>query len=152
MSTTAFPAIVAGLISQFGASTALTDVRIFDGPEIDESYPGDAIAIGHDGTDDGDITAGSATQQFLELGNRKQFEDGSINCSLWSWNGGTTLTDRRVRAYELFSALDTALRTDVSVGGSCLYSTIDQHTVAYRQTNAGALVLINFSITYRAKT
>ena len=34
MATTAFPAVVAGIISQLGASNALTGVRIFDGIEI----------------------------------------------------------------------------------------------------------------------
>jgi len=152
MATTAFPAVVAGIINQLGASSGLSGVRVFDGIEVDSSFPGDFIAIGHDGTDDGEVTAVSITQTYDQLGAVKMFEDGVIDCFLASWDGGTSLTDRRTRAYQLMSAVDTAIRSDPSLGGACLFSGISQQTTTYRQTSAGAAVVVNFSISYKART
>lgn len=149
---TALPNVLAGLIASLNASSDLSGVRIFDGVEVDGSYPGDAIAVGHDGTDDGDVSAGNIRQSYEQLGNRKQFEDGSVECFLYSMDGSTDLTARRLRAFAILSAVDTAIRADVSLGGSCLYSGIESHQLFYRQTNAGAAVVINFSVAYRART
>jgi hypothetical protein len=152
MATTAFPTVVSNIISQLGASANLSGVRIFDGIEVDASYPGDFIAIGHDGTDDGDVNAVSMTQTYDQIGAKKMFEDGSIDCFLASWNGTTNLSERRSRAFALMSAVDTAIRLDPSLGGSCLFSGIAQNTTSYRQTTAGVAVVISFTITYKART
>lgn len=152
MAITAFPSVVANLITNLKAASALANVRIFDGIEIDSSYPGDFIVVGDDGTEDGDVSAGAGTQQYLELGNLRQFEDASVNCLLASWSGGTSISARRVRAFEILSAVDTVIRSDVSLGGACLYSTIESWQPAYRQTDAGAVVLISFTVSYRART
>jgi hypothetical protein len=152
MATTALPGVVNGILSAFNAAGSLSDVRIFDGPEIDSTYPGDWIAVGHDGSDDGEVPLGSATQSFEQLGNLKQFEDGQIDCFLVTWDGGDSLSARRTRAATLLSAVDTIIRSDVSLGGACLYSGLASHQFVYMQTNAGAAVAINFSIGYRART
>jgi hypothetical protein len=152
MATTAFPTVVDNLIAALRAAPALAGVRVFDGIEIDSSYPGDFIVVGDDGGEDGDVTAGSGAQQFLELGNLRQFEDASVNCMLASASGATSLTTRRTRAFALLSAIDTAIRADVSLGGACLYSTLDTWQPSYRQTDAGAAVIITFTVTYRART
>jgi hypothetical protein len=152
MATAAFPTLIANIITALGSASSLTDVRIFDGIEIDDTYPGNAIAVGHDGSDDGDLVAGSARNSYDQLGAKKMFEDGTINCSLWSVDGTTDITSRRVRAYELLSAVDTVIRLDPSFSGACLYSGLEYHNPTYRQTNAGAAVIINFTIAYRART
>jgi hypothetical protein len=152
MATTAFPAVVAGIISQLKASSDLSAVRIFDGIEVDSTYPGDFIAVGHDGSDDGDVTAVSLTQTYDQIGAKKMFEDGSVDCFLASWDGTTDLTSRRTRAFALMSAVDTAIRLDPSLSGSCLFAGIAQSTTSYRQTNAGVAVVISFTITYKART
>ncbi len=150
--TTALPQVINGIIAQLNASSALTGVRIFDGIEVDSSYPGDFIAVGHDGTDDGQVTVSNSSQSYEQLGNLKQFEDGQIECFLSTWDGDTSLTARRSRAAALISAVDTAIRADVSLGGSCLYSGIASHSFVYMQTTNGAAVNVHFSIGYRART
>jgi hypothetical protein len=149
---TALPQVINGLLTTLRASSDLAGVRIFDGIEIDGSYPGDFIAIGHDGSDDGEVSVSNTTQSFEQLGNFKQFEDGSIECFLSTWDGGTSITARRARAATLISAVDTALRADLSLGGSCLYSQIASFQFVYLQTTNGAAVNINFTISYRART
>jgi hypothetical protein len=152
MATTAIPQVINGIISVLGASSALSGVRIFDGPEIDMSYPSDFIAVGHDGSEDGEVSVANVTQVFEQLGNMKQFEDGSVECFLSTWDGGTSLSARRTRAGVLISAIDTAIRADSTLAGSCIYSLLSSHQMTYMQTDQGAAVNINFTITYRART
>lgn len=152
MTVAAFPTLVANIITAFKGASSLTDVRIFDGIEIDETYPGNAICVGHDGSEDGDLVAGSSRNSYDQLGAKRMFEDGTVNCSLWSVDGTTDITSRRIKAYELLSAVDTVIRLDPSFSGACLYSGLEYHNPTYRQTNAGAAVIINFTIAYRART
>lgn len=152
MATTALPQVIDGILTAFNASAGLTGVRIFDGPEIDASYPGDFIAVGHDGSEDGEVSVSNVTQSFEQLGNLKQFEDGSVDCWLATWDGGTSLSDRRARVATLLSAVDTAIRADVSLGGACIYSSLSNHQMTYIQANNGVAISVTFSITYRART
>ena len=152
MATTALPQVINGILTAFNASAGLTGVRIFDGPEIDSSYPGDFIAVGHDGSEDGEVSVSNVTQSFEQLGNLKQFEDGSVDCWLATWDGGTSLSDRRARVATLLSAVDTAIRADVSLGGACIYSSLSNHQMTYIQANNGVAISVTFTITYRART
>ena len=152
MATTALPQVIDGILTAFNASAGLTGVRIFDGPEIDASYPGDFIAVGHDGSEDGEVSVSNVTQAFEQLGNLKQFEDGSVDCWLATWDGGTSLSDRRARVATLLSAVDTAIRADVSLGGACIYSSLSNHQMTYIQANNGVAISVTFTITYRART
>jgi hypothetical protein len=152
MATTAVPQVINGIISVLGASSALSGVRIFDGPEIDMSYPSDFIAVGHDGSEDGEVSVANVAQVFEQLGNMKQFEDGSVECFLSTWDGGTSLSARRTRAGVILSAVDSAIRADSTLAGSCIYSLLSSHQMTYLQTDQGAAVNISFTITYRART
>jgi hypothetical protein len=152
MATTALPQVIDGILTAFNASAGLTGVRIFDGPEIDSSYPGDFIAVGHDGSEDGEVSVSNVTQSFEQLGNLKQFEDGSVDCWLATWDGGTSLSDRRARVATLLSAVDTAIRADVSLGGACIYSSLSNHQMTYIQANNGVAISVTFTIEYRART
>lgn len=154
MTTASFPGLIDAIVSTFSAATELTDlkVRIYDGPEIDESYPDSFIAIGHDGTDDGDIMAASLRNSWDQVGAKRMFEDGSINCMLAAFNGDTNIKTCRVLAYQILSAVDTVIRKDPSFSGNCIYAGLELHNPTYRQTNAGAVVIVNFTIAYRART
>lgn len=152
MATTAFQQVIDGLVAALNASPALSGVRVFDGLEIDFSFPGDAIVVGSDGSEDSEVTAGSTSQDFAELGNMHQWEDGIVNVAVWSWSGGTSMRDRRTRAFELQSAIDTAIRANANFGGVCQYARISSSSITYRQTDAGAAVLLGLAVSYRART
>lgn len=152
MATTAFPAVINGLLASFQASAGLSGVRVFDGPEIDASYPGDFIAVGHDGTEDGEVAVTNVTQEYVQLGNLKQFEDGTVDCWLSTWDGGSSLSDRRTRVASLISAVDSAIRADVTLGGACLYSSLASHQMTYIQANNGVAISVVFTVSYRART
>ena len=97
--TTAFPSMVDAIITALGNASSLSGVRVFDGAQIDFSYPGDAVAIGHDGSF-GDTEQQVGTIQnvpfaFTDL----HEEEGTISCSLWSQDGTTDIKSQIGRAH-----------------------------------------------------
>ena len=140
------------IISSLGAAATLTGIRIFDGAEVDESYPSDAIAIGHDGSfGDSEMQIGSVSNDPLAFTDSHQ-ENGTISCSLWTQDGGTGIAAKRTRAFSLLSKIDTVIRTDPTFAGTCFYSFLQSGSVGYAQTSMGSAVIINFSITYQAQS
>ena len=152
MATAAFPSVIANIVSTLQAYAPLSDVRVYDGPEIDEAWSGSSIAIGHDGSEDGDLEAASVRNTYDQIGAKRMFEDGVINCAVWAYNGDTSIAQCRVLAYDILSKVDTVIRLDPSFSGACLYSGLEYSNPTYRQTNAGAVVIVNFTIAYRART
>lgn len=152
MATSVWSSFSEAVIAAFKAQADLTGVRIFDGIEIDLSYPGDAIAVGHDGNLDTDeVYPGTFKQEYKQLGAISKFEDGTLTCFLWSSNGIANITARRERALALLAGAEKAIRADVSLGGVVMYSGIESSQFIYRQTTLGAGVGLIFTITYRAK-
>ena len=49
MAVSTMPAFTNAVVAALQGASSLSGVRVFDGIEIDMSYPGDAIAVGHDG-------------------------------------------------------------------------------------------------------
>ena len=152
MATSALPSFINAVITRLKADSNLSAVRIFDGIEIDQSYPGDAVCIGHDGNMEGDeVVASNFTQEYRNLGAVGKFENGIVNCSMWAWDGSTDISDRRTRAMQVLGYVENSIRSDVSFSGVVIYSGLETAQMSYRQTTGGAAVVINFSLTYRAK-
>lgn len=150
--STIFPTMITKVIAGLGAATSLSGVRIFDGAEVDESYPGNAIAIGHDGSfGESEMQIGSVNNTPLDFTDVHQ-EDGVINCSLWAQSGSVGFSALRTNAFALLSAVDTVIRSDSTFGGTCFYAILGTHSVNYRQTAFGSAVVIDFSIAYQAQS
>ena len=149
---TAFPAMVDKIIAALGSASSLTGIRVFDGAEVDASYPKDAIAVGHDGSfGDSFITAGNARNSPLAFTDQHD-ESGTIACALWSQDGASKFPALRIRAFALLSAIDTVIRADPTFTGTCLYSYLESDAVEYRTTSNGSSVVITFTITYQAQS
>lgn len=150
--STKYPAMIDAIIAALGSATSLSGVRIFDGAEVDETYAGNAIAIGHDGsTGDSEMQVGNIRNTPLDFTDVHE-ESGTVNCSLWAWSGLTSFKGSRTTAFNLLSAVDTVIRSNPTFGGICFYSWLESNSVAYRQTTAGAAVVLNFSIVYTAQS
>lgn len=152
MATSAVEGFIDAMVAAFKAAPSLADVTVFDGPEIDASDPLIWLAVGHDGSEDGDVIAVNSRNEYVQLGAKKMFEEGTINCVLDVWNGDTNISDLRTQARTYMSAIDTVIRTDPSFGGIVLWSGLDNQTLSYRQTNQGAEVKIVFTVYYKART
>lgn len=150
--TVALPSLITNIVSAFSSAASLTGVSIYDGPILDGSYPQKWIAVGHDGSEEGATQAGQASNSYDQLGAKKMFEDGAINCVLAAWDGGDSPASKRTAAYALLSAVDTVIRADPSFGGVVLYSGLGLHTMTYSQDDLGIVCLITFTINYRART
>ena len=152
MSTSALPTFTSALITALRNASSLSSIRVFDGIEIDQSYPGNAIVVGTDGSMEGDdVTAGSARQEYKQLGAISKFEYGTLTCALWAANGGTDLASLRTTAFTLLGDVETVIRNDVSFGGVVMFSGLESHQMTYRQTTQGAAVVILFTVSYQAK-
>ena len=152
MATSTMPAFTNAVISALKGASSLSGVRIFDGIEIDMSYPGDAIAVGHDGNLDGDeVSASSIRQEYRPLGAISKFEHGSLSCFLWSANGTVDIATRRTQAFTLLGAVESVIRADVSFNGLVQFSAMEQGEIRYRQTTNGVGVGILFTITYQSR-
>jgi hypothetical protein len=150
--STKFPTMIDKIITALGAASSLTGVRVFDGAEVDESYPGNAIAIGHDGSlGDTEMQVGNIRNTPLDFSDVHE-ESGTINCSLWAWSGDTAFKNSRVAAFNLLSAVDTVIRTDPTFSGTCFFSWLESNSITYRQTTSGSAVVLNFNIVYSAQS
>lgn len=154
MTTTALPLVLEGVLNAFTNAQSLKDmnVQIYDGPEVDNSYPGDWIGVGHSGAQDGDITAAQGQNSWRGLGAKRMEEIATIDCVISTWDGDTDVKGKRDRAYAILSAVDTIIRQDPSFGGACLFGGLSTTSLGYRQTTAGFVVEILFSIAYEART
>lgn len=152
MSVTAAPELITNLVAALKAAPSLSNCVIYDGPEISSEYPNNWIAVGHDGTDDGEVIMHSARNEYGPLGAKKMYEDGSINCALTAWTGDTDTPSARAAGFALLNAVDTVIRTDPSFGGVVLYSGLETHQASYVQSNAGLGLSILFTIFYKART
>lgn len=150
--STKFPLLVDALITALGNASSLSGVRVFDGAQVDESYPTDAVAIGHDGSfGDSEMQAGNITNIPLAFTDLHD-ESGAISCSLWSQDGSTDISARRTRAFALLSAIDTVIRTDPTFGGIVFYTILESNSISYRQTQLGVAVVLDFTIRYTAQS
>lgn len=148
----AFPTMVNKIITALGAASSLTGIRIFDGAEVDFSYPGDAIAIGHDGSfGDSEMQVGNIQDTPFAFTDLHE-ESGTISCSLWSQDGTTDIASRRTKAFAVLSAIDTVIRSNSTFDGTCLYAILSANTVNYRQTDMGVAVVLDFTISYQAQS
>lgn len=152
MTTMASEGLIDAMVAAFKASNLLAGATIYDGPEIDSSDPNVWIAVGHDGTEDGEVIAVTSKNEYKALGAKSMFEEGYINCVLDVWNGDVALSPLRSQARTYISAIDTVIRTDPSFGGVVLWSGLDSQTVSYSQTGQGAEVKIVFTVYYKART
>lgn len=150
--STKFPTMIDKIITALGSASSLNGIRVFDGLEVDESWPGSAIAIGHDGSlGETEVQIGDIRNTPLNFTDVHE-ENGTISCSLWATDGTASLTALRISAFTILQAIDTVIRLDPTFAGTCFYSYLESNTVNYRQTQFGAAVVINFNIIYQAQS
>lgn len=148
----AFPTVIDKVIAALGAASSLSGIRVFDGAEIDGSYPKDAIAIGGDASfGDSPIMAGHFSDVPFTFGENHD-EEGQIACSLWSQDGSSKFSPLRIRAFALLSAIDTVIRADTTFTGTVLYAYLQSGSVSYRSSTQGNAVIITFTINYKAQS
>lgn len=152
MTTFAFPTLITNVIAALKAAIPVATATIYDGAETDRTYPKDWIAVGHDGSEGlSEIRVLDSRNEYQAFGEIHS-EDGVLHCFLVAQDGGSTLTQLRVRAYSLLSTIDTTIRSDPTFSGAVLSSWLETHSTGYRKTNVGAACDIYFTLAYKAST
>jgi len=145
MATSAIPAAITNLIAIL---RAVEDADVFDGPPMTGENP-DYICIGHDPLDP--LNAVEASQSAASLGNRAREESFDILCSLAAWSGDGSMSGRRTRALELFAAVESAVRQNVTLNGAVRTAQVGTYTLVQEQTDQGSSAGVRFRIACSAR-
>lgn len=148
MATSTIPAAVAALATGLPGAAGLAGVDVFDGPPMTGENP-DYICIGHDPTDP--LNAVEGNQVPASLGNRAREESYEILCSLAAWSGDEAMAVRRVRAMELFAAIEAWLRLNITLNGTVRSAQISSYSLLQEQTGDGVSAGLRFRIACSAR-
>lgn len=156
MSATRFGDAVTALIAAYTAAPALSQIPVYDGIQPQTGSDPQCVIVGHDGTleADGtlvpDVLAGNFAQQWIETGARQ--ETGFVNCVIVCQSGDAgALGSLRTQAAGLLEALEDAADANGGFAGGLTDMTFDGTANGrwiYRQSLAGAAVMVAYRVTY----
>lgn len=154
MATSAVPAAIDALVVLLRTAPELAEVRIFDGPPVDDMAGPDFLAVGWQ--PDGEEAA-TVVQDFSSAGARTRDEGFNLLCWVESWTGDRAVSARRARAFELLATVEQVLRATESapeaptLNGTVLWSHLTNATLRQMFTQDGARVGIAFNVSCRAR-
>lgn len=145
------PAVLDRLVTVF-TGVLPADVLVHDGPALTADPAQDVVCVGWDGDDDGDGQAVEWTQEWSGLGAGRKAETIEVTCVLICWDGDDDLAATRTRAYQLFAALEAALRTDVGQGFAPPTTvTITGGRLHQEQNKNGSEVRVPFTVSVQTR-
>lgn len=153
MATSRVPAAMAALLTILGDASALSDVRIVDGPEGTNLTDLQRI---HVGWAPGSESAVELHQEFAYAGARRRNEEFEISCYAESRSGDTDMAARRTEVFALVAAVEDALRaTDAApeaptLNGTVLWSELAVGNLQQIQSE-GSLAGLSFVVACRAR-
>ena len=142
MATSSIPAAIDGLLGLLRASADLRGVEIIDG-EPTTNTPKEFIAVAF-AEDGGEVVSGM--QVVATIGNLRRSETFDISCFVSAWTGSTATKVVRDRAFDLYAAVENAVRAGGTLGGSVIFADISQESFAQYQTDQGAVADIAFTV------
>ena len=142
MATSSIPAAIDGLLGLLRASAGLRGVEIIDG-EPTTNTPKEFIAVAFT-EDGGEVVSGQ--QASVTMGNLRRSETFDISCFVSTWTGSTSAKTVRDRAFDLYAAVENAVRTGGTLGGSVIFADIAQESFSQYQTDQGAVADISFTV------
>lgn len=131
--------------------TALTGTQVVDGPQANSDAANEWLFVGFDGDapDEGN-EAVNAEQDLMAFLKTKQ-ETAEVTCAIVVRSGGIELTTVRARAYDLLSAAEDALRSDMQLGGLVMHAYVSEHQYIPVLTQSGCKARVVFTVTYLAQ-
>jgi hypothetical protein len=165
--TSRVPQVTDWLVQAAEASTLLganptAPVSVFDGPQPPASTQ-DLERVLWIGANPASLTeAGADADQDWPVMDhaRTRDEDGAVECAAQHWSGDTANKTHRDGAAAIVAGVELLLRGDTltggpgdaSMGGLVMWSGVSGPYAWYpRQVASGALMLVTFRITYRAR-
>lgn len=139
--------VISRLVILYDAAVTST---VYDGPRPDAANQPRYVLVGSDAEGDDGATAdlvpsGTGPGTWWD-------ESGEVICSAWSHYGGTDLATCRSQALSDAEACLAAVHADRSLNGLLVTpgATTSGVSISARQTQAGALVRVTFTVAYQA--
>lgn len=148
MTTSRWPSIVDALLAAFAATDA---ALVLDGPNGTADVATDYVVVG--GTEDPDDDAGEFDQDWRGLGAKARQETGTVTCAVLAATGDDDIPTTRARAFEILGQLETAARTDPTLGAAINsgWLHVTNGRASQRRNANGAYVRIVFTVSYSAR-
>lgn len=144
----AVDAVVRALVSTFTA--ALPGVEVSDGPLVGEIGVTELVIVAHDATPDANTTI-TIQQEWADLAATSRYERGSIPCCVLAQTGDVDIPGRRIRATQILSTCETALRSNRTLAGAVMTAELVTGEVHQFSNPKGTAVVAQFQITYMAQ-
>lgn len=151
MSTSTIPAVIDALLTLVRARPEMAaPVQVFDGFPRRPIDDVDFVAIGGKSEPVAD-----GTQEATALGNRRRDETYAVRVYCSSSRGTADQKVTRDRVFELMAAIESAVRSDVSLGGLVISAQVGGSVTLF-ETDAetaadGSFAEVSFDITIRAR-
>lgn len=139
--------VTAALIATWQAVPALAGVAFYDGPGISQSPDLDLLVIGDDGDPESDV-ASTFEQEWANLSHTRRSERGEIPCAAIAQSGETDMSGRRIRAFQLLAACESALMADPTLGDVALSVEFLGGAARPVQNTRGAAMVAPFTVRY----
>lgn len=137
---------MANLVTALQAEPTLSGVKVYNGPQIDRSFPEQFIIVGADySTLDSDILVTRATGAYLTA--REGHEETlTISCMLVVNNGRKKPYELGATAYALLKHVEAVIEADSTFANEVGIAWIASHILTYRASDNGGGAAINFTI------
>ena len=147
MSESVAPDVIAWLVTTW---SGVLDIPVYDGPQAFDATDRKALLyVGHDPDDDG--AAIRSEFEWSQIGLRRKDEVVEIANTIAVWTGDASVVPRRADALAYFEACASAHRSDISMGGLLIDSSITNYAMRQGQSELGAEVRIAFTVRARAR-
>ncbi|MET9815328.1 hypothetical protein [Streptomyces sp. NPDC006355] len=147
------PEVIDRLVELARADTALSEVRVADGPEITEDTDLDWLIVGFDGDPAGDFQAAQTVGGWAGLGTRRE-EQFQVMVAAIAQRGDGEVRAARMRAYEIGARVEEWLRADPSIGLGLgeVEAAIEASQLTQDQTSQGVQAVLLLTVAGRCFT
>lgn len=147
MAGSALSDVVSAILSILQAEPVMSNCPVYDGAPVSESKVVNMVTIGDDA--DPESEAGNTfSQDWLDLAQTRRMETGEVVCAVVANSGSTDLSTQRETAFTLMGTVDARLRTDKTLGGVVMVSSVTTGSMRSFQNSAGSAVVIPFVVRY----
>ncbi|MGW4886909.1 hypothetical protein [Streptomyces murinus] len=142
------PALIDAFLASLVGAPGLETVRVVDGPIVSDSAAGEWVFIGYDADPEGEMMTAQTIQEWAGIGARAKNETITLTCSILVQRGSTDVRAVRVRTFEIFAAVEAAVRADPSLGlPKPTVCSISETTLRTEQTDRGIQGRLPFTLT-----
>jgi hypothetical protein len=146
------PELIDALFSALEPHPGLADVRVVDGPRVEDTPDTDWVVIGYDGDVGSGFEAGQTVGGWSGVGTRREEELQLVVAVLASRGDPEDVRGARQRVYEMAAPIEELLAADPTLGLAEAECAIGASTLIQNQNNRGVQVYLMLQLVARAFT